>query len=104
MSDSENEDETALLKIDNSVWETPNQAPSRIFIEHRPRFRKLLDTIDRKEDFPEELLPKARPFLVVVLDRVVKLNLRNLKESDIHLALYSARTSSAEIVAAAPAR
>ncbi len=102
MGNGKNKDKTILLNIDNPVWETAHQASSRVFIEDWPGLRKLLDTIYCEEDLPEELISEVRPFPIVILNRVVKLGFRDLKESDIHLALYSARMSSADTVAAVP--
>jgi hypothetical protein len=102
MGDSENQDEILLLHIDDSVRKASDQASPRIFVEHLPRSRELPDLVYREEYLPEELRTRAGSFAVLVIDRVVKLGLCDVKESDIHLALYSARTSSAETVGAAP--
>jgi hypothetical protein len=93
MGDSENEDKVVVVNVDDSVGKTPNETSMRVFMERLPRLRELLNAVYRKENFPEELIPKAGPLLIVILDRIVKLALCNLKESNVHFALYSARTS-----------
>ena len=99
---SENDKQVVLMKVDDSVWKTPNEASSRFLVEHRICFRKLLYAANREKDLPQKLVAEAGFFVIVLFDRIVKLNLGDLKKSDIHLALYSARTSSADTVAAAP--
>lgn len=102
MGDSEDENEIVLSDVNDPVGETPNRASSRILIKDLPRPRELLDAVYREEHLPEKLVPKAVTLAVVIVDRVVKLRLRDMKEADSHLARYSARTSSADTVAASP--
>jgi len=102
MSNRKNEDEVLLLDVDDSVGESSDQASSRVFMEHLPCVRKLLDPVNREKDLPEQFISKAGSLAIVVLDGIVKLDLRDMKESDSHSALYSARTSSADTVAAVP--
>jgi len=99
---SENYKQVVLMKVDYSVWKTADETSSRVFVEYRICFRKLLNAANREKDLPKKLVAEAGFFVILVLDRIVKLDLGDLKESDIHLALYSARTSSADTVAAAP--
>ena len=79
---------------------TPDQAPSRVFMECLSGLGELLDAVNREEDLPEQFIAKAGSLPIVERDRIVKFELCDLKESDRHLALYSARTSSAEMVTA----
>lgn len=99
---SENDKQIILIKVNNSIWKTPDETPSRISLKFRPCPRELLDAIYCEKDLPQKLVTKAASLMIVVVDGFVKFDFGDLKELNFHLALYSARTSSADMVVAAP--
>lgn len=104
MGESQDEDKVLVLDVDDALRKASNQASSGVFVESLPGARELPNAIDCEEDLPEEFVSKAGFLAVVVIDRIVKLALGDLEESDPHLSRYSASTSSAETVVALPDR
>ena len=102
ISYSENNKQVIPMKVDNSVWKTADETPPRISVKYRPCFRELLDAIYCEKDLPQKFIAKAGSLVIVVVDGFVKFDFGDLKEPNFHLALYSARTSSADMVTAAP--
>lgn len=102
MSDGEDHNDIFFQDVDHSIGKPSDQTSSRVLLKRLPRLRELPDPIDREKHLPNKLIAKPRSLTVVVVDRIVKFGLGNVKESDVHFDRYSARISSAEIVAATP--
>ncbi len=71
--------------IGDAIRKAASLASAAVLGERMPRLWKLLDSFQGTEHFKQKLIAQTLRLGVVILDRLVKLLLRDVKKSDFHL-------------------
>ena len=70
--------------ISDAIRKASGSPSAAVRSERPPSFRKLLHSLNAVEHFQEELIAQTLRLVVVILDRFVKLLLRNIEKPDFH--------------------